>query len=425
MITRCTDHGDYYLEGVLKKRFLGDRTSGSTRTSSIPTLSNSNNSRLSISTTDSLTSFSSYRPPDWSMEIDSSPFPPLRSTSLPRRQQDSPVTAPEASSSVLPMHQQPSTAGSSGLTRTKSQPQVKMNPMHTDSPDQGLRRSQSLAKVHARPRASFGHAITCEEVAPPQRQRTQVYVSNHHRQSSQSTPLQKAPETSRLRQESVNITEPSMAATARTRQSSDNTMTGRSVRSAGSSFDIDLYTQMQLQEDNDSLEEEMRRSFSNPPAVDGAMDFVSPQPRYKNAEASSSGEKLKTRSPYPIPELTFRQPNFSFSPKLDLPAPRPQLEGGRKVSYYTHPRPAPIPPAGLDIRSPAKTHGWVDATGRPLSPSKSRARQKAARAPLQSLSSRNLDDDEDVLLPYLTDEQANRLLDEEDNTISGYGIRSS
>lgn len=218
----------------------------------------------------------------------------------------------------------------------------------------------------------------------------------------------------------MGLTDPSTVATTRIRQSSDNTMTGRSIRSAASSFDIELYTQMQLMEDNDSLEEEMRRSFSNPPAVDGAMDFPSPSGARSPVEPSYSGERLKTRSHYQIPQLTFRQPTFDFSPNSELPSPQNHENGGRKVSFYTHPRRAPSPP--LHEKQDEKTLKYADATGRPLSPSKSKARQKGSRTPLQSLPLQNREDDEDVMLPYLSEEHAERLLNEVDHTITGYGM---
>ncbi|KAK9897122.1 hypothetical protein P389DRAFT_53501 [Cystobasidium minutum MCA 4210] len=418
------------LEGVLKKRFLGDkdRSSGSTRTSSIPTLSN--NSQTSVSTgDDSLTSFSSYRPPDWSMEMDSSPFPPVRSTSL-RRPQDAAAGAAHKFSRI-PVASTSATTGSRILPRALSQPQLaESSQTERESSVSGLSRSQSLAKVHPRPQTSFGHAVTCEEPAAPTRQKTQVYVSGHHRQSSQSTPLQRPlSEFLKHRRDLTGMTEPPTAATVRTRQSSDQTTTGRSVRSVGSSFDIELYTQMQLQEDNDSLEEEMRRSFSNPPTVDGTMDFASRVARPPAIKRSGAEVAKKSKSPAGIPEFTFRQPAFTFSPEAVLPAPtsRPPLEsGGRKVSYYTHPRAAPLPPTDQKEMSPEKYAARTDANGRPLSPSKSRARLKASRAPLQSLSSHTLDDeDESILLPYLTEEQADVLLAEDENTISGYGQRIS
>lgn len=409
-------------EGVLKKRFLGekDRNSGSTGTSSTPNLSN--NSRLSTST-DSLTSFSSYRPPDWSMDMDSSPFPPLRSTSLPRRAAayvDSPSTS-AAPQSILPKDVRATT---SGLSRTISQPHLPRHRPTEPAANSGIKRSQSF--VSGKSYASYGQAITCEEPAPTTRQKTQPYTGSHHRQSSQSTPLQRPPSFAEHRKQATDIADPSTAATTRTRQSSDNTMTGRSIRSVGSSFDIELYTQMQLQEDNDSLEEEMRRSFSNPPHVDGAMDFASPTGPASPVDQSSSGQRLKTRSQYQIPELVFRQPAFSFGPELGLPSARPRTEGGRKVSYYTHPRPAPAPPS-IERRQDEvdeKPSHRGDARGRPLSPSKSRAWQKGSRPPLQSLPApvADHDDDEDVLLPYLTENQAEQILRDDDYSITGYGV---
>lgn len=433
MRSSCTDFEFvHFPEGVLKKRFLGDkdRISGSTRTSSIPTLSN--NSQTSISTADeSITSFSSYRPPDWSMEMDSSPFPPVRSTSL-RRPQTTAAASRQAPSVVHQVNAVTSAttstiASASILPRTLSQPQLAQSQSQRDSTTSSLARSQSLARIRPRPNATFGHAITNEEPAPPTRQRTQVYVSGHHRQSSQSTPLQRPnSDFAKHRSDTIEIHEPSTSATMRTRQSSDQTMTGRSIRSVGSSFDIELYTQMQLQEDNDSLEEEMRRSFSNPPLVDGSMDFASPPARQYPVEASSSGERLKTRSPYQIPTLTFRQPDFTFSPGRKSPAARPNIEGGRKVSYYTHPRAAPQPPlADQKGKGADKPMSWSDASGRPLSPSKSRAKLKASRVPVQSVSMQALEDDESILLPYLTEEQADILLAEDDNSITGYGTRTN
>lgn len=349
------------------------------------------------------------------MDIESSPFPPLQSTSLPRTSASSATRASTSVPSILPRNL---TASANGIPRTTSQPQLTGSRTPSDPAEVGLPRSHSLVKIHSRPRASFGHAITCEESAAPTRQKTQAYVSSHHRQSSLSTPLQKLPDTGKHRRESFGMADPSTAATSRTRQSSDNTMTGRSIRSVGSSFDIELYTQMQLQENSDSLEEEMRRSFSNPLAVDGAMDF--PSPTRPRSPVPSPGEHLGTRAHYQIPELVFRQPAFDLTPELGMPSPRPHMQGGRKVSYYTHPRRAPTPPVKEECD--VKRLRYADAAGRPISPSKGRARQNGSRTPLQSLPPQNVEDDEDVLLPYLSEEHANRLLMEDDHTMTGYGL---
>lgn len=197
-------------------------------------------------------------------------------------------------------------------------------------------------------------------------------------------------------------------------------MTGRAIRSVGSSFDIDLYTQMQLQDDNDSLEDEMRRSYSNPLPVDGAMDLPSPSGPATQARFVPPQERDVVRATNYIPELTFRQPTFEITSDLGLPAPRPLAGEGRKVSHYTHPRPAHVPPPTSNVD--VKASRYTDATGRPLSPSKSRIRQNALRAPLQNLPPRPTEEeDDDILLPYLSEEHAERILREDASVLTGYG----
>jgi hypothetical protein len=392
------------------------------------TVENDDNHRLSMSTNSSITSFSSYRPPDWSMEMDSSPFPPPRSASLPKHAArlkqttsiaGSAVTGP-STSALLPQNM---------LSRTRSQPEFPKTSHRSQAlaSGSGLVRSRSLAQVEIVPRPSYGQAITSEQPAEASRQKTQVYTKAHHRQSSNMTPLPRPEEDDAYVLHAVeDKTSTSAQRESRTRQMSDKSMTRRSVRSVGSSFDIDMYMQMQLQEENDSLEEEMRRSFSNPPAVDGAMDFASPPAAPRSAKQSQesveAAERIKTRSHYQIPELKFRQPAFSFSPEKALQGARPDQTSGRKVSYYTQPRPAPYPHE--EVLNGPKEDAMVDALGRPLSPSKSRARQQSSRIPFGSLPpQQNVeeDDDDSVLLPYLAEGQADMLLREEEAVFSGYG----
>lgn len=353
--------------------------------------------------------------------MDSSPFPPSRSTSLPKQAF---ANAENASASsprevILPAEL---AEDHRGLSRTKSQPQFDRSNNRDNATGPSVVRSHSLAKIQTQNQlqASFGQAITCEEPAPPTRQRTQAYASSHHRQSSLSTPVHHLPQHNQHARTSVRTSRVALPAETRTRQSSDNTMTGRSIRSVGSSFDIDLYTQMQLQEDNDSLEEEMRRSYSNPLAVDGAMDFPSPAKPPSIAHYPSSLERKVVKPYNHIPELTFRQPTFELTSDLGLPALRPHTGEGRKFSDYTHPRPAPEPPLAASHRD-VKASRYADAAGRPLSPSKSRAKQNASRMPLQALPLQNMEDEDDVLLPYLSEEHAERILREDASVLTGYG----
>jgi len=188
---------------------------------------------------------------------------------------------------------------------------------------------------------------------------------------------------------------------------------GQSIRSAGSSFDVDIYAQMQLKEDDDELEEETRRSLSNPPRIDGMMDL--PSPTFSLSFLNPLQPQARKVSTSKIPRSDSLN---ALQQDAEVVAPPANRQALRKVSDFTHPRRAPAPPL-------ENYTGKHDILGRPVSPAKAKARQRAERSRNNIPS---LDEDDEILLrgAGLTNEEANRLLQEDEgdgSVLVGYGRR--
>lgn len=463
MTLHCT------AEAALKKRFRNnrphDRTSDSTATSSLPSSATGTSWRgnpdLSASTSSSITSFSSYRPPDWSMsaELDKAPLPPPRPprpghshlhgnsvSSLPVASHGASVDERNAAKASKSLSQAILPSDREVHAWTMQQHQLKESRKLQQTPARHL---HLLSKDHPRPQAAFGHAITTDETAPAAgRKRALPY--GHHRQTSSITSL--ATVTSGHSCAPPPLPTPVSHGKQRggkTSDGSNKTSVGadQSIRSLASSFDIDIYTQMHLHGEGaddadlpelslDEIEAERRRSLSDPPRLDGTMDLPSPTLSVRFPSFTSFlGPSNEYRGGISEGKTIFAAAAASTLSADELAPPRlfdPYLPPTRSTSLansasqrktsdgmYTRPRPAPAPPLAT---SSATFRGRnEDALGRPISPAKkSRSPRKLVKA-----HRRGADEEDETLFRdiHLDEKEARELLDEEDSFLVGYGAR--
>lgn len=254
--------------------------------------------------------------------------------------------------------------------RTVSQSHIQSTPMlkshgRTNSAGTAVRQNSLLSKPFIRPQVGFGHALTTEQAAKASKEPTKPYAM---------------PRTSWTPHHSVHRTsfgairglpEPSTCGTIRSRKvsgDSDGT-TVKSIRSAGSSFDIDIYGQMQLgggsarpamavhetEMDVAADAQLQSRGVDQARTLDGDIGNI----LYPGHDSPRHVLNLPKR-PHAtrIPTLRFSDTplvgleafgKVSTGTYLGLPGlvPRPGPLQARKVSDYKYPRPAPLPPKGL------------------------------------------------------------------------------
>lgn len=383
------------------------------------------------------------------MESKPFPFPPTRKSSLvdalrvqrARDEQELRSTGfkaghgHSASVSSLPaamLRRQDDMGGDEKQPRTLSQPQMQATPVHkthrrTESAGTAARQHSLLAKSHIRPQIGFGHALTTEDTQQATREPSKRYALPR----TSWTPHQAA--STRTSFGGIRgLPEPSTCATVRTRKTSGgSTETAtKSLRSAGSSFDIDIYGQMQLggsvrpelliedTEMDHGLEEAMRRSLDEPLDTDGAMDLASPPPFERTARQVLNLPKRPQATRIPTLRFSntplvgiseFAKTSTGPDGLPDVETLRPGPLQSRKVSDYKYPRPAPPPPvpmkgAGNQLSSPAR-------------------QSKRSR---QSHSSRTMQADDDELLAQvntITEDDASFVLEGEESFLAGFGQR--
>lgn len=391
------------LEQVLKKRFIGKtkdyRGSASTAGSSTVRDLRSEHSRTSNSPDTSLTSFSSYRPPDWSVELDNAPIPPRPQISMAVSRHGQ-----QNSTSSLPI---PETIHRYSFGKPAPTSRVLSHPAST--PKKPNQPRVHLARNGIRPQAAIGHALTTDEFSSVAESR----LSASKYAFPRLQPLAVSPSSSAIAEGTGSVRE---------RKISDRSAaTMDSVRTKGSSFDIDIYGQMQLREDGDDFEDEMRRSLSNPPCVDGTMDMPAPARIREQIERPIEiNFATYTQEQPPVP-VVVAHTNFVTESQ---PARRKTSQG-----FYRNPRPAPIPPLGASyLRKRHTSNGnsllkpnsmsseLLDKSSSPQKP-----RQRAGR--VLPGSAQYAQENIDILCQdvHMTEEEADELLRDDDSLLVAYG----
>lgn len=307
-------------------------------------------------------------------------------------------------------------------SRTLSQPSVQSTPMQrahrrTNSAGTAGRQNSLLVRPHIRPQLGFGHALTSEETQQAGKVPSKPYAlprtswTPHHAAQSRSS-------FGAIR----GLPQPSTCGTVRTRKISNNSdeTTVKSTRSAGSSFDIDIYGQMQIGGsiqpeivvDNMEVDAELavskKRSFEEPVDTSGTMDLLPPEPLRSIRHVASMPKRPQvTRIPTlrfsntPLVEVSeFAKTSTEPSGLLGLQATRPGALQARKVSDYKYPRAAPLPPGGG-----AHSNG------------------KRSREPH---SSRTLGADDEEMIAQaeeLDEEEVSLVLEGEESFLAGFGQR--
>ena len=341
----------------------------------------------------------------------------------------------QASTSSLPILPRPMLPSSVKLSRTLSHspaPTCAIQPLAPDLDRDSHKQRQHvtlLSKEHQRPQAAFGHALTSEE---PQRwSRTKAQAYGHHRQHNHplaSSTMAMSPISNCSGDEL-----PQSSALSERIPHSSGMLTGQSKRSAGSSFDVEVYAQMQLKEDEQELEteiqEELRRNLPNPHTFMeralAAFDTTLP-----NAAAMkpSIQKKVSTSKIPRSDSLNAIRDMAAVDYATSATTTKCSAGGDRERrntsdSLYTHPRPAPMPPCPQSANISPHYKSNKDSLGRPISPSKTRARMRAGRLIPPLASQVEMEDDALLCGARLTEEEAMRLLQDDESILVAYGSR--
>ena len=483
------------LEGVLRRRLQGSsstagRDSASTAaSSSLRSRKTGKDSGLDSSSS-SITSFSSYRPPDWSMDLATScdrdaaisadpgtdaVLPPPRTSSLgvrpaAREGQWTPIQAGtwlpthghSASTSSLPVSvQRPVASLPSSIKQSRTlshsqaasfSSQIVHTPSHQTnarSSGGGSRRSITqpghvslLSKPHARPSAAFGHALSTDAPPIPAQQACRLpakrYAVPHgHRAtgSSSSTPAPASTQAMRDLPEP-----PSTGLTQRTRKTSNESDAslpaadnerGASVRSAGSSFDIDMYMYAQMQLHAGPVSRSVDISAQPGDAqgstaasvsiVSDASFDIEAEMEQERLELSPPEEQVRGGTTRPM--LGRRIPTLRFSNTPLLPLLKEanmSSEGDAEQGRET--RSAPLQTRAANQSSPGE--------GKPVPTRSKRAPDSSSSVRIwgdlsRSLGKRRRSNEENVEVGQLeiTEEDADMLLDGEESFLAAYGER--
>ena len=382
------------LETVLRKRFTGQSATYNKSHSSSAIRRRSSESNMSLSTSNSsLTSFSSYRPPDWNDLVDNAPMPPVRLSTVEAGARLGDLFTCDVEESL-----QFAVDGKAGVLAQSRIPRP-----HTVTAPLGI--NDAVRRPIMRTTQVFGHALTSDEPASLTSRQPVSAMSKlqaTHR-TSLYLPASRLP--------SANLGDRKL--------SKQSSLGDNSMRTKGSSFDVEAYTQMVPCDGTDELEEETRRSHERPPSLGGNMDVpaqpISPLRKQDSVRSSMHVDSGDESTVFP----SSRFMSFANS------------SGQTSTTNNRSPRPKPLPPLGASYirqRRPAATLAEVaktnvaDMLGRPISPSKSRLR--ASRVYIQPENTSMLGRKDDLEDLEISDAQADVLLAEVENgMLVGMGQR--
>lgn len=353
---------------------------------------------------------------------------------------------PQTSTSSLPTPARPVLPSSVKLSRTLSHPAATPTGHSTANAGRhqhrndasSAQRTSLLSKTHARPSPSFGHAHTNEEPQITQRQRAQLYGSAPENTTApaSSSPVMNtgAAQKGALgllipRTHDATLVHEGHSGVQRQRNETSSTM-----RSAGSSFDVAVYAQMEelrhpeIEGDGKGFKRSVNLDLVEP-VYTAAAEKATYNSRWTLSYASTShSEDVALPCSDGAHASTSPYQHFSKLP-----------QSSRKVSdgLYTHPRMAPEPPAlGL---SPKRTSTLAlpsspnrSGSGRPRSPARMRRErtspQKGSRLRSQQEVIHISDDEEEKVFGFVTlsDEQAQRQIEEAEGVrsmVGGYARR--